>query len=80
MKNEMGRGCGLYREEIYAYRVLVGKPDRKRLLGRPDHRWEDNMKIEIEEMRSEGIDWIHLALDRDRWRPLVNAVLNLQVP
>jgi hypothetical protein len=50
MKNEMGRGCGLYGEKIYAYRALVGKPEGKRLLGRPDHRWEDNMKIDIEEM------------------------------
>ena len=80
MKNEMGRGCGLYGEKIYAYRVLVGKLEGKRLLGRPDHRWEDNMKIDIEEVRWEGMDWIDLALDRDRWRPVVNAVLNLQVP
>jgi len=80
MKNEMGRGCDLYGEKIYVYRVLVGKPEGKRLLGRPDHRWEDNMKIDIEEMRSEGMDWIDLALDRDRCHLLVNAVLNLQVP
>jgi len=50
MKNEMGRGCGLYGEKIYAYRALVGKPEGKRRLGRPYHRWEDNMKIDIEEM------------------------------
>jgi hypothetical protein len=79
MKNEICRGCGLCGEKIYAYRVLVGKPEGKRLLGRPDHRWEDKTKIDIEEMRWEGMDWIDLALDRDRWRPLVNVVLNCQV-
>jgi len=80
MKNEIGKGCGLYGEKIYAYRVLVGKREGMRLLGRPGHRWEDNMKIDIEEMRLEAMDWIDLTLDRDSWRPLVNAVLNLQVP
>jgi hypothetical protein len=50
MKNEMEKGCGLYGEKIYAYRVLVGKPEGKRLLGTPDHRWEDNMEIDIEEV------------------------------
>ena len=57
------------------YRVLVGKPEGKRPLGRPRHRWEDNVK-----MGCAGMDWIELAQDRDRWRTLVNAVKNLRVP
>jgi len=63
-----------------AYRVLVGKPEEKRLLGRPRRRWEDNIKMDLQEVGCGGIDWIELAQDRDRWRTLVNAVMNLQVP
>jgi hypothetical protein len=61
------------------YRVLVGKPGGKRPLGRPRPRWEGNIKIYHQEVRCEGIDWIDLAQDRDRWRTLVNAVMNLWV-
>ena len=59
------------------YRVLVGKPERKRPLRRPRRRWEDNIKMDLQEMGCEGRDWIDLAQDRGRWRALVNAVMNL---
>jgi hypothetical protein len=62
------------------YRVLVGKPDVKRPLIRPSHRWEDSIKIKIQEVGCGGMDWIELAQDRDRWRALVNAVMYLRVP
>jgi hypothetical protein len=61
------------------YRVLDRKPDGKRPLGRPRHRWEDNIKIDLQGM-GWGMDWIELAQDRDRWRTLVNVVLNILVP
>jgi hypothetical protein len=62
------------------YRVLVGKPEGKSPLDRPRHRWEDNIKADLQEVGCGGMDWIELAKDRDRWRALVNAVTNLQVP
>ena len=62
-----------------AYRVLVGKPKGKRLLGRPRRRWEDNIKMALQEVVRGGMDWIYLAQDRDRCRALVNAVMNLRV-
>jgi hypothetical protein len=61
-----------------AYRILVGKPEEKRPLGRPRHMWEDNIKMDLREMGWGGIDWIYLAQDRDQWRVLVNRVMNLQ--
>jgi hypothetical protein len=67
-------------EERVMYRVLVGKPEGKRPLGRPRHRWEDNIRMDLQEVGCWGIDWIGLALDRDRWRAIVNAVMNLWVP
>jgi hypothetical protein len=63
-----------------AYRVLLGKPDGKRPLGRPRHRWDDNIKMDLQEVEGGGMDWIKLAQDRDRWRALVNVVMNLRVP
>jgi hypothetical protein len=58
----------------------VGKPEGKRPLGRPRHRWEDNIKIDLREIGWGGMDWIDLAQDRDQSRALVNAVMNLWVP
>jgi len=74
----MGRARSAYGRGVY--RVLVGKPEGKRPLGRPRRRWEDNIKMNLQEMRCGGMDWIELAQDRDRWRALVNAVMNLRDP
>jgi hypothetical protein len=62
------------------YRVLVGKPEGKRPLGRPRHRWEDNVRMDLQEVGIWCEDWIGLAHDRDRWRALVSVVRNLRVP
>jgi hypothetical protein len=67
-------------EKRNVYRLLVGKPERKRLLGRPRHRWTDNVKMDLLEIGLGVVDWIGLAEDRYRWRALVNAVMNLWVP
>jgi hypothetical protein len=63
-----------------AYNILVGRPEGRRPLGRPRHRWEDNTKLDLSETRFGDVDWIHLAQDRDRWRALVTTVMNLRVP
>jgi hypothetical protein len=63
-----------------AYRILVGKPEGKRLLGRPRRRWADNIKMDFREIDWDGMDWIDLAQDRNLWRALVNTVMKLQVP
>jgi len=68
----MGEGRGVHR-------VLVGKPDGKRPLGRPRRRWEDNIKMDLQEVGGGG-DWMKFAQDRDKWRALVNTVMNLRVP
>ena len=67
-------------EERGVYRVLVGKPEGRRPLGRPRHRWVDNIRMDLQEVGSVYMDWIGLAQDRDRWRTLVSAVMNLRVP
>ena len=69
----MGVGRGVHR-------VLVGKPEGKRPLGRPRRRWEDNIKMDLREVGRGGGDWMELAQDRDRWRALVGTVRNLRVP
>jgi hypothetical protein len=67
-------------EKRNAYRLLVGKPEEKSLLGRPRHRWVDNIRMDSVEVGWGDVDWIGLSQDRDRWRALVNSVLNLRVP
>jgi hypothetical protein len=62
------------------YRVLVGKPEGKAPFGRPRHRWEGNIKMDVQEVGCRIMDWIELAQDRDRWPALVNAATNLLVP
>ena len=69
----MGEGRGVYR-------VLVGKPEGKRPFGRPRCRWEDNIKMDLQEVGGGCEDWMELAQDRDRWWALVSTVMNLQVP
>jgi len=67
-------------EETEVYRVLVGKPEGRRPQGRPRRRWVDNIRIDLQEMGCGYMDWIGVAQDRDRWRTLVSAVMNLRVP
>jgi hypothetical protein len=67
-------------ERRCVYRILVGKPEGKRPLGIPRQRWEDNIKMDSQEVGCAGIDWIKLAQNRDRWQALVNAEMNLWVP
>ena len=67
-------------EERGAYRVLVGKPERKRPLGRPRRRWVDNIRMDLQEVGCGYVDWIGLVQDRDRWRTLVSTVMKLRVP
>ena len=62
------------------YRVLVGKPEGRRPLGRPRRRWEDNIRMDLREVGCRCVDWMELAQDRDRWRAVVSAVMNLRVP
>ena len=67
-------------EKKGVYRVLVGKPEEKRPLGRPRRRWVDNIRMDLQEMGCGYMDWNELAQVRDRWRTLVSAVMNLRVP
>jgi len=69
----MGEGRG-------AYRVLVGRPEGKRPLGRSRHRWEDNIRMDLREIGWEGVNWIHVVQDRDQWQALANMAMNLCVP
>jgi hypothetical protein len=67
-------------EDSGVHRVLVGKPERKRTLGRPRRGWEDNIKMDLQEVRRVRGDWMELAQDRDRWRALVGTVRDFRVP
>jgi hypothetical protein len=66
-------------DERKVYKVLVGKPEGKRPLGRPRRKWEDGVRMDLREIGLGGVDWIRLAQDRDRWRGVVSAVMNLRV-
>jgi hypothetical protein len=76
----MGRACRMTVEKRSVYRILVGKPEGKRPLGKPRRRREDNIKMDLGETGWDGMDWIDLVQDRDQWRALANTVINLVVP
>ena len=76
----MGRTLSAYEQSRNAYRVLVGKTEGKRPLGRPRRRWEDNIKMDLREVGYDPGDWIDLVEHRDQWRTYVRAVMNLRVP
>ena len=76
----MSGACSAYGERRGVYNVLVGKHEGKRPLGRPRRRWEDNIKMDLQEVGCGGVDWIELVQNRDRWGALVTAVMNLRVP
>jgi hypothetical protein len=78
--NKMGRACSTYGEGRGVYRVLVGKPEEKKPLGGSRHRWDDNIKADLQEVGCGDTDWIELAQDRDRWRALMNAVMYVRFP
>jgi hypothetical protein len=72
--------CSTYREKKDVNRVLVGKPEGERPLGKPRRRWEDDIKMDLQEVGCGGKDWMEPAQDRDRWRARVNAVMKSRVP
>ena len=76
----MGEARSAYGEGIGVYRVLVGRPEGKRPLARPRRRWEDNIRMDLRNVGCGCADWMELAQNRDRWRALVSAVMNLRVP
>jgi hypothetical protein len=76
----MGGSCSTNGEKRNSYRLLVGKPEGKRPLGRPRRRWVDNIRMDLGEVGGGDVDWTGLAKDRNRWSAVVNSVLNLRVP
>jgi hypothetical protein len=79
-ENEMKGSCVCMGDRRSAYRVMVGRPEGKRQLERPRHRWKDKIKMDIQEAESAGVGWVDVPQDRDGLRALVNAVINLRVP
>jgi hypothetical protein len=78
--NEMGWRCSAYGEKEMRVQILAGKPEGERPLGRHWHRWKNNIRMDLQKVECGDVDWIGLALDRDRWLALVSAVMNLRVP
>jgi hypothetical protein len=76
----MGRACSTNEDQRNAYKILVGKPEGKRPLGRPRRRWMDNIKMDLRDMRWDDMDWTDLVQDRDQWSTLVNTVMNIRFP
>jgi hypothetical protein len=76
----MDRACNKNGEKRNAYRILVGNPEGKRPLGRPRRRWVDNIKMDLREIGWDGTNWIDLAQNRNKWKAVVNTVMNLRVP
>jgi hypothetical protein len=76
----VGGTCGTHGEGRGIYRVLVGRPEGKRPLGRPRRRWEDDIKLDLREIGIDGANWIQLAQDRVQWRACVDTIMNLRVP
>jgi hypothetical protein len=77
----MGRACSTNGgEKEYIYRILVGKPERKRPLGRSRRKWLDNIRMDLIKIGWHGMDWIDLTQDREQWRALMNTAMNLRVP
>jgi len=76
----MGGACSMYGGEERRIQYVWEKPEGKRPLGKTRHRWEDNVQLGLQEVGCGGMDWIEVAQDRDRWRALVNTVMNFRVP
>jgi hypothetical protein len=76
----MGWACGAYGEVRVVHRFVVGKREGKRPLGRPRRKWEDNIKMDLQEVGGDCGNWMERVQDRDRWRTLVNTVMNFRVP
>jgi hypothetical protein len=77
----MGMACSTNGEKKNAYRIMIGKPEGKRPLGRPRRRrWVDNIKMDLRWIGWDGKDWVVLAQDRDQWRVLMNIVMNIRIP
>jgi hypothetical protein len=79
-EDDTGRACSTNGEKRNACRVLVGKPEGKRPLGRPGRKWVEHIKMDLREIGWDSMGWIFLVQDRDKWRALVNTVMNFRVP